>query len=354
MQKYFDLLKKLIRNRAVSSDVEAVNRSIDDMLEFFQNAGLHCTVETKDDRKILFVCSQPIKRPKLLLVNHLDVVPAADELYEPREENGWLIGRGARDCLGDAVCAAKVLCDARPEDSVGGIFSSDEEIGGWTAARMAELGYCATELICVMDTWNENNISVAEKGSLTMRVTAYGRSGHSSRPWEFDNPVDKLVDGYSRLKSVWVQPTDKDPWHDSLAATIMKAGAATNQVPDTAEMILNVRYTEKRTAEEIMEQIRSVTGLQVDYVKGCLPAFTDENAPVLEKLARSMERTFGFFPSHTRMNGATDARHFVNCGVPFAIIGVEGKGVHGPAERVRLDSIREYAEVLTDFLRSEN
>ena len=53
------------------------------------------------------------------------------------------------------------------------------------------------------------------------------------------------------------------------------------------------------------------------------------------------------------MDGATDARHFVKLGVPVAILGTCGDGMHSSGEWAELQSLRDYADLLTAFLTAE-
>ena len=104
-----DLLKELIRCKAVTENVEGVNRAVDRMHEFLKNKGLHCTVETLNGRKILYAATVPGKTPDVLLNAHLDVVPAPDSMFEPEERDGKLFARGSSDCQGNSLVLAEVL-----------------------------------------------------------------------------------------------------------------------------------------------------------------------------------------------------------------------------------------------------
>ena len=63
-----------------------------------------------------------------------------------------------------------------------------------------------------------------------------------------------------------------------------------------------------------------------------------------------MRREFGREIRLVRMNGATDARHFVSLDVPVAILGAPGRDVHGAAEAVEIAGLRAYEEMLARFL----
>ena len=348
MKEYLNLLGELIRLRPTSENIPAVNRVAETIRKFLESRELHCAMEELDGRKILYASNVPGKTPDLLLNAHIDVVPAAYESqYEPDcRDDGWLYARGASDCLGNAVCIIKSLCEADPKVSIGAIFTSNEEIGGETTAHMVRLGYRAKRLIVVMDHWNNYNICCAQKGILVVKLTAHGKGGHSSAPWAFDNPIDKLMDGYLKFRQTWKNPAKEDSWHTSMAATIISGGLVGNQIPDTAEMLLNFRFLEPGENEEIMQRLREVTGLEVTLVETCPPVTVSTDAPELKILADTVEEIAGVRPGFDRMNGATDARWFASLNMPIAIMGIQGEGAHAKVERCKVDSIDLFSRIV--------
>lgn len=340
MQEYLKLLEDLIRLRPVTEDIQTVNRATDMIHTFLIGRGLHCAVEELDGRKILYASNVPGKTPDLLLNAHIDVVPAAYESqYEPEYRDGRIYARGTVDCLGNAVCMVKILCEADADMSIGAIFTSNEETGGETTKRMVELGYAARRAIFVMDHWDNYGICCAQKGILIAKLTAHGKGGHSSCPWSFDNPIDKLMDGYIRFRKTWKNPTEDDIWQTSMAATVIHGGLVGNQIPDMAEMLLNFRYLRPGENEEIMQRLRDLTGLEVTMVRTCPPVVVSPDSPELKMLAGTVEEFTGIQSAFGRMNGATDARWFSVLNLPIAIIGIEGAGAHSKEEWARIDSI---------------
>jgi len=347
MKEYLNLLDELIRLRPVTENIPAVNRAAETIRTFLESRGLHCAMEELDGRKILYASNVPGKTPDLLLNAHIDVVPAAYESqYEPEYRDGWLYARGSSDCLGNAVCIIKSLCEADPAVSIGAIFTTNEETGGETTGHMVKLGYQAKRLIMVMDHWNNYNICCAQKGILIAKLTAHGKGGHSSAPWAFDNPIDKLTDGYLKFRQTWKNPSKEDSWHTSMAATVIRGGLVGNQIPDTAEMLLNFRYLEPGENEELLQQLREATGLEVTLERTCPPVTVSQDAPELKIIADTVEETAGVRPGFDRMHGATDARWFASLNRPIAIMGIEGEGAHAKVERCKVGSIDEFSKII--------
>ncbi len=345
-----ELIQDLIRCKPVSSNIPAVNQATEIMHNYLESNGLYCTLEEFEGRKILFASTVPGKTPDVLLNAHLDVVPAAsDSQFVPEERDGKIFGRGSADCLGNAVVLAQVLIALKGKASAGAIFTADEEIGGNTTRYMVEQGYSAGKIILILDG-SPFVIVRAQKGILELRLRANSKGGHSCKPWCFQNPIDMLMDGYLKLRSAWNEITE-DKWCNTMTPCVISGGFAYNQIPDTAEMVVNIRYIKAEDAEKIIRMAKDLTGLEVTVEAQCVPVEVDENTPILQTLRGKMQSFFTDQPiSFVQMHGATDARHFVATGTPIAVLGTVGNGVHAADEWTSIQVLDDYREMLTRFI----
>jgi succinyl-diaminopimelate desuccinylase len=349
MRDTIELLKELIALRPVSADVRAVNAVTDCLQTYLQAEGLYTVVEESGGRKVLYAATEATHQPVVLLNAHVDVVPAEEDQFEPCEEAGWLHGRGANDCLGSVALCAQTVIRCRGKASVGVMFSADEEIGGMTTAALVERGYGARRLVVVVDG-AAYAVAVAQKGILTCVLKASGVAAHSSTPWLGRNAIDALIDGYLKVRALFPEVRAGDEWHDTMAPTIVQGGTVANRIPDQATLTLNLRYTQAGGAEAWLQRLAAVSGLQVEARTSCPVVLFDETTPALRDLAQAMEAAFGRPVSMVRMNGATDARHFADLGVPVAIIGTPGRDIHGRDEAVEIAAVRAYEDMLTSFV----
>jgi len=346
------LLRALAACRPVSADVPAVNSVVDLLWAELESAGLHTVIEELDARRILFASTVADGEcPDVLLNAHLDVVPGEPDQFDLKEENGRLYGRGTSDCLGNCAVAARVLNRLKGRASVGAIFSTDEEIGGATTAAMVERGYGANHLILVMDGGGYA-VTVGQKGVLTVRLKAGGVACHAAEPWKGENAIDRLIEGYRRVRQLFSRVTPPDTWRNTLVASKLSAGTVSNRVPDIAEMTLNIRFTGESTAAGLLEQLVAVSGLDAECLMTCPPVSFSPETPILKRLAEHMERSFERPIEVTRLNGATDARHFVSVDAPIAIIGLPGADVHGKNECVEKAALAAYENMLAGFIEA--
>lgn len=343
------LLERLIRTRPVTSDPERVNAATDIMRDYLASRGVFCRVEEFDGRKILYASNRESGTPEIILNSHLDVVPASEEQFEPVIRDGKLFGRGACDCLGNAVCLTEILLKANVH--VAAVFSADEETGGRTTKHMVDLGYTAKHVVLILDSGDDPTIIYEQKGILVVHLTAKGRDGHAAYPWKCEDPIDKLMAGFAKFRAKWQNPTSDTDWRNSMAACMMSAGTAPNQIPGEATMTINFRLVDEASRDVILRDLKETTGCEVTLGEDIPPVSFDKDDPVFLLLQRvlSDEVKGGLEIPLARICGATDSRHWRKLGVPVPVLGVTGANEHSAGEYVVLDSISRYADGIVKF-----
>jgi succinyl-diaminopimelate desuccinylase len=343
------LLEQLIRTRPVTTDPERVNAATAIMHDYLETRGVFCRVEEFEGRQILYASNRESGTPEIILNSHLDVVPASEEQFEPVIRDGKLYGRGACDCLGNAVCLTEILLKANVH--VAAVFSADEETGGTTTKHMVDLGYTAKHAVLILDSGDDPTIIYEQKGILIVHLTAKGRDGHAAYPWKCEDPIDKLMAGYAKFRAKWENPTSENDWRNSMAACMMSAGTAPNQIPGEATMTINFRLVDEASRDVILRDLKETTGCEVTLGEDIPPVSFDKDHPVFLLLQRvlSDEVKGGQEIPLARICGATDSRHWRKLGVPVPVLGVTGANEHSAGEYVELDSIGRYADGIVKF-----
>ena len=344
------LLEKLIRTRPVTSDPARVNAASAIMHDYLESHGVFCRVEEFAGRHILYASNRESGTPEIILNSHLDVVPATEDQFEPVVRDGKLFGRGACDCLGNAVCLAEILLKANAH--VAAVFSADEETGGETTKHMVDLGYTAKHAVLILDSGDDPTIIYEQKGVLVVHLTAKGRDGHAAYPWKCENPIDKLMVGYAKFREKWRNPYSDDDWRNSMAACMMSAGTAPNQIPGEATMTINFRLVDEASRDVILRDLAETTGCEVTLGEDIPPVSFDRDHPVFLTLQRVLSehvRGGNEIIPLARICGATDSRHWRVLGIPVPVLGVTGANEHSANEYVVLDSIGRYADGIVKF-----
>ena len=342
------LLETLIRTRPVTTDTARVNAATEVMRDYLESRGMFCRVEEFAGRHILYASNRESGTPEIILNSHLDVVPAEEEQYEPVIRDGKMFGRGTCDCLGNAVCLARILLTAKAH--IAAVFSADEETGGETTKHMVELGFTAKHAVLILDS-GDQTIVYEQKGVLVVHLTAKGRDGHAAYPWNCDDPIDRLMAGYAKFRAKWRNPASEDDWRNSMSACMMSAGSAPNQIPREATMTINFRIVDEASREAILRDLAETTGCEVTLGEDIPPVSFDKDDPVFLLLQRvlSDEVKGGQKIPLARICGATDSRHWSRLGIPVPVLGVRGGNEHSAGEYVELDSIGRYADGIVKF-----
>jgi len=332
-----EFLRELVSIPSASSDIPEVNRAVRAMKGYLEKRGVWCAVENHPGgNEILFAATRPGKEQDFCISVHLDVVPASVEgQYKMRDIDGRLTGRGVDDCKGRCVTVAETLAKLNGKASVGCIFGVDEEIGGaLTTWMVEERGYRPRRMVIVADA-GPNVVYYAQKGQCMVRLVAKGRAGHSSMPWNCDDSITRLARGYLKLRDAWDarHPPTEDKWWDVLTPTVVKSeGDAHNRIPGEVDMVLNLRSVDPGAKDELISLAREATGLDVELIRYSPPFNGDPCDPLIRGVRAAIAGAGGAEVALERLNAATDARCFVNCGVPIAIVGTRGGGEHGDAE----------------------
>ncbi len=166
------------------------------------------------------------KKKPLLLLNHIDVVPAEKERWSVDPfagivREGYLYGRGALDDKSMGIVEMMALLILKREKvtlkrDIRFFAAADEETGGgwgvdWAIENVRSLGeaeYALNEggsIILNEDgTADRYGISNGQKVLFQLEVKAKGTSGHGSMPHS-DNPNVKLVEALERVTK-WETP----------------------------------------------------------------------------------------------------------------------------------------------------
>lgn len=351
-----DFFEKLIAIPSVSGNIKEVNNSMRFMRDYLAKRGVHCTMETAPDgREILYAATTPGKRHDFVISVHLDVVaPGTPDQFTLKRKGDRVEGRGVNDCKGYAVVAAETLCGLVGKNvSVACMFGPDEEIGGaGTRWMVEEKGYVPNRMVIVIDS-AYGQVCYAHKGQTFVSVTARGRSGHSSKPWESDDSITKVMLGYAKIREEWDRrhPLPEDKWSDVMVPTVVHAdGGALNMIPPEMKLVLNLRSVNPGAKDELIALCKSVLpDCEVKLMRHSPPVNSDPDHPLITRLRKTMAARLGHEVPLSRMLAATDARWFTTCGVPIALIGSKGGGAHAVDEHASVASLDDTTEFLKTF-----
>jgi acetylornithine deacetylase len=209
-------------------------------------------------RQNLYAYREP---PVLVFSTHLDTVPP----YLPLSEDADAIhGRGSCDAKGLAaamVTAAERLA-GQGERRIGLLFLVGEENGSDGAHAAEELAPKGRFLINGEPT--ENRLSVGQKGSLRVDLTASGRAAHSAYPDEGVSAIVALLDTIEKIRRL---PLPQDPLlgASTINLGLINGGVAPNVIPPaaTAQLLIRTVAPTERLKNSIRELLAA--GVSVTF-----------------------------------------------------------------------------------------
>lgn len=369
--------------------------------------------------------------PPILFLSHLDVVPV-----EPGTRGEWtkppfsgaiadghIWGRGTLD---DKISVLAILesieslltSGFQPERTVLLAFGHDEEVGGLRgAASIAKLlerrgtrpdfildegGVIAKGMVAGLDK-PVAMISTAEKGFVTVELTARTQGGHSSMPPRHtaiglvsaavreleENPLPARIAGVTResfaflapelpfglrlpLANLWLfepvvkkqlagEPASDARLRTTTAATMIHAGVKENVLPSEAKAWVNFRILPGDTVATVLEHVRTTVGPQIRVaISGDLSVEpspeSKTDAASFRLLQTTLAQVFpGMLAAPNLLSGGTDTKHYQQLSpnvyrfVPVPVTAEDLGRFHGTNERVGIDdyagAVRFYAQL---------
>jgi len=372
--------------------------------------------------------SDPTAIP-FLFIAHLDVVPANDEGWDHPPfsgamEDGFIWGRGTADDKGSALALLEAMETLlkegfRPESTIYVALGHDEETGGQMGAH-AIVDHLASEGIRLAFTLDEGGgilqgvfpgiddpvgfIAVAEKGYVTMEMTAKAEAGHSSMPPRATaigrlsraitrlekHPMPARLTGLGRLTFETLAPEMRFPFRFALsnlwllsgpmklflsklpaanaairtttAPTIAHAGSKDNVLPAKAKGTVNFRLLPGDSIQDVLLHAQRVIDdpeVQIHATEESVEAspVSDHDNAVFAALAETIRQTFpDAIVAPTLTLGATDSKHFGEISDrcyrfhPLVLKKNELAMIHGKNERVsvknHINCIQFYAQIM--------
>jgi succinyl-diaminopimelate desuccinylase len=220
-------------------------------------------VETRDagDTCVLAGTTTRGELPLVLLVGHLDTVPAQGNL-PGRRAGGHVEGLGASDMKGGVGVMLELALERAPAAiDVGYVLFGREELAaadGALGPLLAREPGLRTADLAIMLEPTDNAVQAGCLGNMDATWTFRGRAGHSARPWLADNAIERAAAGVQALRSIGAETSTIDglDFSQVVSVTTLSAGVARNVIPGVASANVNFRYAPDLSAEQAERTLR--------------------------------------------------------------------------------------------------
>lgn len=370
--------------------VEAIAYLEDELTDL----GLRTNRVTTEAEKPNLLATLPGESDATLLFNgHLDTVPFEPDQWTHDPLGEWeddrLYGRGATDMKG-AVAAmiqlisAFVETETRPPVTLTFAFVSDEETAGHAGLpSLLENGHIGAEACIIGEPTCEaglHSVTVADKGSIWLTLTASGEAAHGSRPVLGVNAIDRLLGAIEDIRGTLgsiefdLPPEIEEIIEESIPfyterigqktarelftkptvnLGVLEGGQTVNRVPDQAIAKLDIRLTAGVHTPAILSTIREVVNaheeVSITDVSWSTGTFEPVSAPIVQATAQSAEAVANERIYRRSATGGGDAKQLRETGVPtveFAFATETSHAVDEFTTKAVLDrNVRTYARI---------
>ncbi len=353
----------LISIPTVTGNASAIDRCLDYVKNRLLSLG--ASVEISYDKKaspVLFASNVQAKHFDVLILGHLDVVPAEDTMFHPKFEDDKIYGRGALDMKSFAAVAMHSMgyvIEKKLPIKFGIIFSTDEEQGSLSLeAFLQKNSDLKADIVLDNDVGGDiTKIITRCKNPVYVKLTATGKAAHGSTPWEGLDANERLFETWQNIRKIYPayasdKPAPKNTWIDTVHFAKMKGGDTANIISDHATALLDFRLTEKSSVETLKKRLQSCIkeGVSFEIEMSSVPVMIDEKNGILLAYKECAEQVLGKKIDFEYIGGATDSRAFYQRGSIIIMHSGSGQGMHGKDEYVDFKSVEQVAKIQTTFL----
>lgn len=358
-----DFWRQLVQIESGSANKAGVDAVAHRAQEELDTIGAHTEIHEmkRAGNMLVSVLNEDVPEAPVLLLGHMDTVfPDGTVAARPFTlRDGKAYGPGVLDMKGGvtiAVFAMKALKEVgwakRP---VRLVLAGDEEVGHCDSDCDQQIMEQARGAVAAFNCESGrlgNEVVVQRKGALTYRMDVTGIAAHAgNEPEKGRSAILEVAHKVIAIQNLtdWQQGTTYN-------VGVISGGTVANAVPDTASILIDVRYLKKEYVPDIEAKLQDVA--HTTYVNGtkasltrlscCIPM---ERMTETDGLLAKVQDAYASFgmprPSGITVGGGSDSAYTVAAGVPtICAMGVEGSRHHSPEEYASVESLYARAKAL--------
>jgi acetylornithine deacetylase/succinyl-diaminopimelate desuccinylase-like protein len=343
----------------ISGQSEPNNKALSFIESFLRARGMHIHRSAYGGNPVLVATTQATKTPRVMLVGHVDVVPASDAMFAIKEIDGRLYGRGVMDMksgIAAYLMTVDMLGERLPEYDLGIMITSDEETKDVGVKGLIADGFCPTEAAVLFDGGYDLQVQKAAKGVLYFTLSAKGETGHGSRPWLVkESPSLRMIDALSEIKALLPH---NNPQSSTINISMLKAGKpgeALNQIPAETLAGLDIRTlnsTEHTQLHKAVADICKKYDIDCNLMVEFLPIEHDMQNPHMLAFVASIEKHTGVTSRGVLAYAASDANAFVERGLACLVTYPIGEGHHSENEWIDAKCLEALPNIVVGYLNA--
>ncbi|MBR1601385.1 MAG: M20/M25/M40 family metallo-hydrolase [Alphaproteobacteria bacterium] len=355
-------IEDLVKFRTETGNTEEIIKATEYICKKFANSEVIASVFQSTASPVVFLRNTKSFDFDVIILGHIDVVPASDDMFTPVIKDGKMYGRGTLDMKSFAAVALNSMEYVSQHNlpiKFGVILSTDEEKGSKsTESFMEAYPQISAKIVLDNDVGGDITKIVSKcKNPVFVKLIATGKEAHGSTPWEGTDANELLLKTWQNIRRIYPYyslETSKpsDTWFDTVHFATINGGQVSNIISNHAEALLDFRLTENSTVENLENNLQKCMEKGVEYkiVSASTPVVMNEENPYILDYKRFAEKIMGRKIEFEHIGGATDSRSFAVKGSIVIMHSGTGEGMHASGEYVEIESVKQIADIQIKFL----
>jgi succinyl-diaminopimelate desuccinylase len=265
-----DKIEKLVQDlvRIDSTQGKSIH-AINHLTEFLNDHGFSAQIDNYSKGEANLVAKIGSNNESIVLSGHIDTVPIGDPKkwtynpYSGQIVDNELWGRGSVDMKGGVGAITRAFIELQEVEKelnyeIKLVISAEEEVGLAGAKILQSKGIMNNAKYLLIAEPTDLEVAIMEKGIMWLKFNAFGKQSHASRPDLGKNAIEGLYKLlpllYNVLPDLSIDPVGKT----SLNVGTLNGGSTPNVVPETANMVIDIRTTPGINNDELIANINKI------------------------------------------------------------------------------------------------
>jgi len=352
-----EVLKEFINRETPSTSKEL----LDDFALYLKNFiedrfGIDCElIKSESAGNDLRCVFNPNAKDQILILAHYDTVFEKGTIkkrpFQVRE--GRAYGPGVFDMKGGLVqtlfALEYLISNNKMKNRLVLLVTSDEEVGSHFSRDIIIGEAKKSKFAFVMEPSLNGDLKTQRKGVGTIRLITHGKAAHAGLD------PDKGVNAIYAMSSIIEQiKAFRKDMNDEILINVgtINGGARSNVVPDFCEIEIDLRYSEEKSAEQVLSFLNSVKPDQKDASTSVTYKLrepmikTTESAELFEKV-KLQAQSIGLNIGEVSVSGGSDGNICSKYCPVVDGLGAFGEGAHSEREYLLVDKLPERSALLS-------
>ncbi len=355
-------IQDLIRFKTITGNEAEIRKITEYITNKFAGTNIKAEIFQSTASPVVFLRNCDGVEFDVLILGHIDVVPAEDKMFEPVIKDGKMFGRGTLDMKSFAAVAMNSMEYAGLNNlpiKFGVVLSTDEEKGSKsTESFLKNYPNIKAKIVLDNDVGGDITKIVTKcKNPVFVKLISTGKEAHGSTPWAGIDANELLFKTWENIRKIYPYyasnlPQPEEKWIDTVHFATIQGGQVSNIISNHAEALLDFRLTEDSSVEKLKQNLDKCMedGVRYEIASESTPVVMDEQNPDILSYKAFAENIMGQKIEFEHIGGATDSREFAVKGSTVIMHSGTGDGMHASNEFVDIKSVEQIADIQIKFL----